>query len=314
MAKNDISISRCATIYRIKIMNGKVTKLVVFCSIVFLYAGCAQDDTNSTYLGQKPPGEVPEVFAPGIISTNGHIEMGCTWTPNGKEFYFARSETQDVNSNWAIWVVKEREGNWTEPEIAPFSGIYRDFAPFITPDGKYMLFYRMSSKEAEAREGTWIIERKGDTWSEPEFFVDAYCVTTADFQTFYLSTEHRDSTSRDIAVMSYASGIISEPRDLGGDINSNAFDAHAWISADGSFLIFDSSRPGGFDDTDIYVSFRKTDGSWSKGFNLGKNINEGHSHIPSLSPDSKYIFLASDGDIYWAAAKLIEEIKPQESR
>jgi Tol biopolymer transport system component len=215
----------------------------------------------------------------------------------------------DVDSKWSIWVVHEREGKWSEPEVVAFSGIYRDFAPFITPDGKYMFFYRTSSKEAETREGTWIVERKGDTWSEPKFFVYAYCLTTADFHTFYFSSAHRESSNRDIAMMTYANGVFSEPQDLIGDINSKEYDAHSWISVDGSFMIFDSSRPGGFDETDIYVSFREADGSWTKGFNLGKNINEGHRFIPSLSPDCNYMFFASDGDIYWVDANIIEAIR-----
>ena len=290
----------------------RIIKLTFLSSIIMVCIGCMRENNTGSYLNQDPPGNLPEVFAPGIVSTNNHIEMGCAWTPDGKEFYFARSETLDVDSKWSIWVVREREKEWSEPEIAPFSGVYRDFAPFITPDGKYMLFFRTSSNEAETREGTWIVERKGDTWSEPQFFVDAYCLTTADFQTFYFSTAHRDSTSRDIALMTYANGTFAKPQDLIGDINSNEYDAHAWISANGSFMIFDSSRPGGFDNTDIYVSFREADGSWTKGFNLGRNINAGHRFIPSLSHDSKYIFFASNDDIYWVDATEIDRIKTQE--
>ncbi len=54
------------------------------------------------YLGQKLPGMTPDMFAPGVVSTNDLIEMGCTWTPDGREFYFDRSETLDIGSNWAI--------------------------------------------------------------------------------------------------------------------------------------------------------------------------------------------------------------------
>ena len=67
------------------------------------------------YLGQKPPGMTSEIFAPCIVSTNDLIEMGCTWTPNGREFYFGRSETSDIGSNWAIWGMREKDGIWSEP-------------------------------------------------------------------------------------------------------------------------------------------------------------------------------------------------------
>ena len=41
------------------------------------------------FLGQKPPGNIPEIFAPGIISTEAH-EFSCCFSPDGKEFYFTR--------------------------------------------------------------------------------------------------------------------------------------------------------------------------------------------------------------------------------
>ena len=41
------------------------------------------------YFGQKPPGMTPEVFAPGIVSTDAS-EFSCSFSPEGKSFYFAR--------------------------------------------------------------------------------------------------------------------------------------------------------------------------------------------------------------------------------
>lgn len=281
-------------------------------SILLIFSHCSKNDNalrvKAPYRGQELPGTNPEVFAPGVVSTTDFIEMGCTWMPDGRELYFGRSETSDISSNWAIWITREWDGEWTDPEVASFSGVYRDFAPFITPDGKHMLFFRQSAKDAEVRQGTWIVERTGDTWGEPRFFVDAYCVVTADFQTFYFTTESREVTSKDIAMMSYENGHFSEPQELSGHLNSTEWDGHGWISAEGSYMIYDSSRPGGFDNTDIYVSFRSKDGSWSEGFNLGESINKGHHHIPSLSPDGKYIFFAKNNDIYWADAKIIRRL------
>lgn len=93
-------------------------KKCVILSVVFLflmglfYCSVQQNilpNLKGSYLGQKPPGVTPEVFAPGIVSTNNHAEMGCAWTPEGKEFYFGRSETADIGSNWAIWMMREKD-------------------------------------------------------------------------------------------------------------------------------------------------------------------------------------------------------------
>ena len=45
------------------------------------------------YLGQKPPGMKPEIFAPGIIS-KGYSEYAITFTPNGKELYLWLGENR----------------------------------------------------------------------------------------------------------------------------------------------------------------------------------------------------------------------------
>ena len=257
-------------------------------------------DLKGPYLGQKPPGMTPEIFAHSVVSTDSIIEMGCTFSPDGRAFYFARSQTSDIGSNWAIWVVEEQGGVWNQPEVVPFSGVYRDFAPFITPDGKYMLFYRMSSDGAETRKGTWIVERRGDAWSEPRFFVYAYCLTTEDFRTFYFTTERSEETSKDIGQMTLYHGIFSEPMKLEGGMNSDEWEAHGSISPDGSFMLFDRVES-------TFVSFRKDDGTWIRGYDLG-----GKFHIPSVSPDGRYIFFESNGDIYWVDAKIIEKWGPEE--
>jgi len=41
------------------------------------------------YFGQKPPGLIPEIFAPGIISISGRHEMGVSFSPDLDEMYFA---------------------------------------------------------------------------------------------------------------------------------------------------------------------------------------------------------------------------------
>jgi Tol biopolymer transport system component len=261
------------------------------------------------YLGLAPPGDEPTVFAPGVVSTSRFGEMGCSFSPDGREFYFGRSETSEVSSKWAIWVVRQKDGVWQEPEVASFSGVYRDFAPFVTPDGEHMLFFRQGTDGESIRQGTWIVERREDDWGEPRFFHEAYCMVTADFHSFYFTTDRSEETSRDIARLTFRDGTFSEVQELRGDLNSREYDGHAYVAGGGNTLVFDSQRPGGFDGVDIYVSFRGSDGSWTKGYNLGESINKGHRHVPSLSPDGRFVFFSADGDLHWASAKIIEELR-----
>jgi hypothetical protein len=42
------------------------------------------------YLGQKPPGTTPEIFAPGIVSLEANFECCRAISPDAKEFFFVR--------------------------------------------------------------------------------------------------------------------------------------------------------------------------------------------------------------------------------
>jgi hypothetical protein len=50
----------------------------------------------AAYLGQTPPGDTPEVFAPRIVSFDTRLETYPTFSPDGKELYFSV-----VNAAWS---------------------------------------------------------------------------------------------------------------------------------------------------------------------------------------------------------------------
>lgn len=99
--------------------------------------------------------------------------------------------------------------------------------------------------------------------------------------------------------------IESEKKML-GEINSNANDFHPAVSRDGSFIIFASDRPrkgnppeGGIWDTDLYVTFKKNDNTWTKPKNLGKTINTKENELaPSI---------ALDGTLYYSSKGFIRD-------
>lgn len=52
---------------------------------------CGPQSTTRHYLGQKPPGMIPEMFAPGIISKAGfHLHSCVAFSPDGKYIFFLR--------------------------------------------------------------------------------------------------------------------------------------------------------------------------------------------------------------------------------
>jgi hypothetical protein len=270
--------------------------------------GCqkAEEVAENLYLGEAPPEDDPVIFAPGIISTPDFIEIGITFSPDGKEIYFARSAGPEISSDFSIWVCQKGKKGWETPQVASFS-THRDFAPFMMPDGRKFLFYSQDSSNPEYKEGTYITERTGDSWSQPIFYNEAYCITSAKEGDMYFS--RREKNKRDILAFRETDAGFTQPRDLVGGVNTEAYEAHSYVSPDGSFILFDSWRPGEFEHGAIYVCFRNEDGTWSEALSLGPKVNATPSNIPSLSPDGKYIFFSRENDIWWVSARIIHELR-----
>ena len=69
---------------------------------------------------------------------------------------------------------------------------------------------------------------------------------------------------------------------------------HPTVSGDGKKLIFSSNKPGGYGQSDLYIS-ELTDGKWSEPVNLGSDVNTfGNEVFPFLANDST-LFFSSDG-------------------
>src|SRR5882757_1433345 len=68
----------------------------------------------------------PILFGKGVITTSDD-EFGGAFTPDGNTCYFSKSVLRfyiDV-----ICFSQFKNGKWQTPEVAPFSGRYRDFDP-----------------------------------------------------------------------------------------------------------------------------------------------------------------------------------------
>lgn len=129
------------------------------------------------YRGQKPPGTTPQVFAPGVVSTDAY-EFSCSFTPGDQEFYFTRRE--NLQSPALIMVTKCVDGVWTPPAPAPFNDTSAagpggmSFEPVVTPDGRRLYFSSdrpLPGQTAPAGMpmlNIWYVEREGDRWSEPK--------------------------------------------------------------------------------------------------------------------------------------------------
>ena len=273
------------------------------------------------YFGQKPPGIIPEIFAPGLISTELR-ELNSVFTPDGKEFYCS---INTPGKGYKIYFTRETKEGWTKPLPVAFSSDYSDVDMCITHDGQRMYFG--SSRPSEGTDKSdfkiWYVNRVGDGWSNAKYLdapindgQRALYPTVSIKGTMYFQAIRDDSYGdRDIYYSNFMDNQFSAPIHLGKEINTEYGEGDVLIAPDESFMIVNSNgRPDDMGGGDLYISFKNEDGSWSDLTNMGEPINSTETdYCPMLSPDGKYFFFTSrrsgNGDIYWVDAKIIEELK-----
>ncbi len=251
------------------------------------------------FFGQKPPGLIPEIFAPRIISTE-HSELAAAFSPDLKEIYFRRSDEE--LENHALVAIQYKDNRWTESFVVPKGE--------ISPDGKIMYI------------GNEYRERTNSGWSEvkslgaPYDSIPIMRLTASSKGTYYFDTSPFYDKSARVGTISYSrliDGIREEPRTLEIDM-APIKKSHPFIAPDEPYLIFDSRRENG--NLDMYISFRQKDGSWGAAINLGDKIN---TELPdaygSVTSDGKYFFFArfhpNGKKVMWVDAGFIEALRPK---
>jgi hypothetical protein len=119
------------------------------------------------YLGQKPPGDVPELFAPGIVSSVYWEHSGAVFTPDGKELFWSRAINEGRNPRIIVIMhMKQENGVWTQPELAPFNFIDATYNHInsISPDGKRLYYF---TEQNDQNHKAWVVDKTEDGWGEP---------------------------------------------------------------------------------------------------------------------------------------------------
>lgn len=305
-------------------MKRRQITIAMMLFVPILIVGCTQKEgfpvLKGPYLGQKPPGLYPEVFAPGIISTD--VNEGCvSFTHDNTLFLFTRSGK-------GILLMQQINGRWTPPKLAPFSAGTCDWDFMLAPDDKTVF---VSSGRADEKGGDtlrdyriWVSERNGDNWSIPVLLLapvntghhDSYPSITEDGTLYFFSNRSGGLGEGDIYRSKKVNGQYPEVENLGSPINTSYHEVDPYVDPGESYIIFCSDKPGGFGEADFYISFRAKEGTWSNPVNMGAKINsKAAEYIPYVTPDGKYFFFTSNKagnrEIYWVDAKVIEDLRPK---
>ena len=272
------------------------------------------------YMGQPPPGKNPVLFAPNFISTE-ESEFGSVFNAAGTTFYFA----VDVQGKSEIRYTKLVDDQWTTPRILLAHEKYGYNDPFLSNDESQLYFISKRAMDGVGQlkdVDIWYIQQEGEGWSEPihagptiNTTGNEYYISFTDAGTMYFSSNSKappaqKRTDYDIFYSKSIDGIFQNPVVLDSAINTPAYEADVFVAPDESYLIFCSTRENGFGQGDLYLSFKKTDGTWTTAINMGHAINTPYyEYCPFVTKDGKYLFYTSNQDIYWVSTSIINDLK-----
>tara|TARA_R110002073_G_scaffold128999_3_gene275113 strand:- start:74468 stop:75403 length:936 start_codon:yes stop_codon:yes gene_type:complete len=267
---------------------------------------------ESPYFGQKPPGLIPEIFAPGIISISGRSEMGVSFSPDLNEMYFAIQKKSGIPAD--IYFSKLEDKKWTPIKKANFTKGKKagEMKPHVSSDGKKIYFttYNTDFKDTNI----WYVNRLTNGWSDAiklDSPLNEHEVMTSTFakngDLYYTNMSKKFRTY-------YAPNINGKyPKFQEAEIE---FGGHPFISPSQDYLIVDArNREDKNQKADLYVCFKKKDGAWTKPINLGITVNSTFDErSANVTPDGKYLIFSrrtegNELNLYWVSTEVISNLK-----
>jgi WD40-like Beta Propeller Repeat len=183
----------------------------------------------------------PKVLGPGVISTPAE-EFKATVSPDNLTLLYVLTDHQFRHMTIVESHRASPNAEWGTPDVASFSGIWRDGDPAFTPDGKRVLF--ISGRPPGHVFQIWSVPRNANgTWGEPTLLVksdSAYLFAPSLTTSGVLYYSKGDSIYR-VATTGAKPETLPFP---GGD---------PAISADERYIVFDNNG-------DLFVACRSGTG------------------------------------------------------
>lgn len=276
--------------------------------------GVAKAIPDGPSLGQGPAGPEPEVFAPGLVSLPDRREMKIAFSPDGLECLIGIGD----GTTFRLLYTSRIGGHWSPPAPADFAPP-RAQEPFFSPDGRKVFF--------TSNADIYVSTRVASSWSAAEKLgppvntaAEEYHPTVTSDGTLYFCSM-RDDPGGDVFRSRLVAGGYPTVEKLDATINSHsagqdgAYDP--FVAPDESYVLFTSVRPDGYGQGDIYVSYRREDGSWTAPRNLGPTINTAATEYgPCVGPGNELFFArpagwgpAGPSDLYRVRADRVDELR-----
>lgn len=275
-----------------------------FFFLLLVMAGFSQTiPTDSLYLGQIAPTDIPKIFKLDVSAEHFAAER-ITISNDGREIYFAEIKSYYPVSSARIKYYEYTGGSWTGPFV-----LFEDYyGPALSLTGDTMYFENGTHE-------TYFSVKKESKWENPKRILStlqtAHYLQVTNNGNYYISSTPKNSIGlRDWCKLNL-SDIDTTAVGLGMPLNKAWDNLDFFVPRDESFMIV--TTPFG-----LSISYPKEDSSWTNQRNLGKKINFGIGMwCPYVTTDNKYLFYTtgtkpdySDVNVYWVRIDgLIDSLK-----
>ncbi len=261
------------------------------------------------YLGQKPPGEIPQIFNLGISDKKSFTAERIAISRDQSEIYYMEldgyPEMDGLHHTMRTkrYIFKNEE--WIGPETV-FEGYG---SPSFSKGGDTLFL------QNKGLENAYICVRQKDGWTKPRRILsnlkNAHYLQETDKGNFFAATipmEGPGAVDRTRLIFTKQDTMAAS---LNAPVNSKGNDLDFFVARDESYIIFVSQSR-------LKITFCDSRGNWSNPADLGSKINFGLAAWgPYVTYDNKYLFYTtgtkpdySDTRIYWVRIDgLFERLK-----
>ena len=285
---------------------GAMLLLAVLACVVLTNAYVAKADLDFS---------TPTNLGPTVNSSASDIAPNIS--TDGLELFFI-STRPGGSGDADIWVTTRatKEDDWGNPvNLGPtVNSSAWETLPCVSADGLMLYFSSYRRPGGYGDYDLWVTTREttNDDWGTPvnlgptvnsSAWDLAPNISADGLSLFFGSNRPGGYGGYDIWVTTRATteDDWGTPVNLGPTVNSSASDAFPCISTDGLTLffsdyVFETSRPGGYGSTDIWMTTRATKSDpWGEPVNLGPTVNTLYGDdSPSISSDGSTLYFDSN--------------------
>lgn len=291
----------------------------IFLPLIFIIGliSCKSSTESIDYMGQMQPDSIPVIFAPDLVSINGRLEHGLSFSPDMTELAFGILNKDDFSGK--IYYTKKVDNNWTDPVI--FEPLKKEcvYLPYFSPNGKSLLYAQSKSDTDNGYTNIWMIEKINNDWGSPKILQTPISSTSREANacmtndgTIYFSSNRNCEGKEDChtADLFYSKLMDNEYQSvevISKFISSNDEES-VFISPREEYIIF-CRYTDNKTWMDLYISYRDINNKWIEPQIIDSTINsKDWDRRPFVSIDNKFLFFTrlqigekglTESNIYW---------------